>query len=37
MIEAFDPSMNIVAIIWNNEIGIPLIVPKSQENVDQRS
>jgi hypothetical protein len=28
MIAVFDPNMNTVAIIWNNEIGLPLLLPK---------
>ena len=28
MIVVFDPNMNTVAIIWNNEISLPLLLPK---------
>jgi hypothetical protein len=28
MIAVFDPNMNTVAIIWNIEISLPLLLPK---------
>jgi hypothetical protein len=36
MIEIFDPNMD-TALKWANEIGLPPLLPKSLEDVDQRA